>query len=101
MPNQSKVNDMRFWRKWHASGAVKQPDLKPEDLKIVAVARHFIGLGAGYSVLSLGEKRIGPNCTAPTNYMAVPSHNFKPGQQLEKRPVGAIPLHLLFGKKYQ
>lgn len=109
MPNQSKINDPRFWARWSASGAVGTIETaiaaqlaNQGDLVISAIGEHYAGPGNGYSTLSLGERTVinGPDwgVTEPVLTILAPGHNYQLGQKLSELPTGYKSLGQVFAK---
>ena len=98
--NNSKKNDPRFWRKWYASGAVKQVLLIGNDLVISAVATFFGDPVKVYQTLSMGDRILnsGPDwsVSAPVCAIVVPNKGYRPGMRLPRLPGNAIPVDVFF-----
>lgn len=97
--NASKAQERRFWKRWYASGAVRQPAFP--NLIIDDVATHFAGPAKGCQTLSLGMRVVesGPGWTVeePTTFVVVPAQKkFAPGVVLERIPANAVPVNLFF-----
>jgi hypothetical protein len=99
--NISKMNDPRFWIKWHAAGAVRREQFPEGALTISGIGTHFSGPAAGYSTLSLGEKVVnsGPgwSVSEPLCAIVVPtSEKYRFGVPLKRIPGNAIPVETFF-----
>jgi hypothetical protein len=98
--NQSKASQTRFWRRWYAAGAVKQPVFPPGSLVIDAIGTHLAGPAEGYCTLSLCRVTMGPVSRKPITAILVPTKvGRRLGDILPKIPGNAIPLSLVFGNR--
>lgn len=95
--NLSKINEVRFWKRWYASGAVRQPQLIGDDLIIDAVGTFGSG-PAKYQTLSLGCRAINPWVSTPVCWAVVTAKNYKPGMKLKRLPGNAVPVDVMFPK---
>ena len=97
----SKTRDVRNWKKWYASGAIKQPPLPTTGLVIDAVGSHFSGRCVGLSTLSLSrpqDRNTGVSYS-PVLYVIVPtSERLVIGKKLDRLPGNAAPIDLFFPK---
>ena len=68
MANRSKLRQLRWWRKWYESGAIRQPEI-PEESRILGIATHYRSDGDGsegvFQTLSVGMARIALSCIRP------------------------------------
>ncbi len=95
--NDSKKRAPGRWFKWWSSGAVRQPELSPSDLQVVAIGTALKRGIVQYQVLSLGSRVLnsGPDWSwwEPV-YCAVvgPDQKFELGQVLKRLPGNAVPI---------
>ncbi len=111
--NKSKINDLRCWRQWYASGAVAQPKLSASELTIDAVGTTYANytrgvksdprFAEGHDTLSLGQKLLnaGPGWAVyePAYVVVVPANRkHMPGVRLLRLPGNAVPVDVFFAQ---
>ncbi len=99
--NQSKVRDLRFWRKWHLSGATPKEQFPEGSLVIEGIGTHYVGPAAGHQTLSLGRRLVasGPDWASYKTLTAVivPTNDkYKMGMVLPCIPGNAVPINIFF-----
>lgn len=96
--NPSKTGDPRFWRRWHASGAVAKEQFPDGSLVIDAIGTHVSGPHEGYQTLTLGRTAIlGGHGYEPLCAVVVPqSEKFDLGLVLPRIPGNAVPTAIFF-----
>lgn len=92
--NDSKKRDLRCWKKWYQSGAIKQPVLEKE-LVVDAKGIFTGGKNEGNVTLTLSEKKDAPT---PTMAVVVPfiKGQYDLGMKLKELPKNAVPTNVFF-----
>jgi len=103
MANRSKLRQLRWWRKWYESGAIRQPEI-PEESRILGIATHYRSDGDGsegvFQTLSVGMARIALSCIVSSGEIfcfVVPKKGYRRvGMKIGKIPGNAIPVQVFF-----
>ena len=100
--SSSKARSVQAWKKWYASGAVRQPEFPEGVLVVNAIGEHLAGSAAGFLTLSLGRVVVnsgnGWSVSRPICSVVVPAdRKYRLQEVLPRLPCNAVPVGVFFG----